>query len=70
MADKKLTRGQRRVLDALLGGKTRKQIAAEHGCDRSSTSQAIARIRRKLGVGNDIELGAWAERNGLMKGRG
>lgn len=70
MAEKKLSPYQMVVLDMLLGGKTRKQIAGEAGCTNSSVSQLVMKIRAKLGVRNDIELGAWAERNKLMPGRG
>lgn len=64
-----LTGRQLAVLMALIAGKNQPEIAREQGVTHQTIQEHISRIRRKLGVRNEIELGAWAERHGLMPKR-
>lgn len=55
-----------RVLELLLRGRAKKQIADELGVCPSLVTHSIQRIFEARCVRNLVELGAYAERHGLM----
>lgn len=57
-----------RVLELLLRGDRKKMIAADLGIGPSLVSLSIRRIFAARCVHNLVELGAYAERHGLMPG--
>jgi DNA-binding NarL/FixJ family response regulator len=54
------------VLRLLLGGRGKKSIALELQISQSLVTYSVRRTFTRVGVENLVQLGAWAQREGLL----
>jgi DNA-binding NarL/FixJ family response regulator len=64
MTDVALTNLQQHMLRELVKGKRLNEIAVERGTSLGAMSVLANKVRQKLGLRTQFQLGAWAERHG------
>jgi DNA-binding NarL/FixJ family response regulator len=64
VSDVVLTDLQQHMLRDLVRGKRLNEIARERAVSRQAINGHAARLREKLGLRTQFQLGAWAERHG------
>lgn len=62
----RLTARQKAMVRALFSGAAPKQLAHDLGTHPQAVYDCLAKVRRKLGVTNDIQLGVAFDRMGLL----
>jgi DNA-binding NarL/FixJ family response regulator len=62
--DRRLTKRERQIVDALLRGYTNKEIAQRLGVSDQTIKNQLTVLYRKVGVGGRLELVLWAVTRG------